>query len=275
MFNAVKRIVGSAPIWAWIVMVVCAVVLVVGLIVSSNRTAPTTDSAAAMTPTNSTPLEQPATLTFIEDAKAHAAEPRTIVLLGDSTGAARDGWAPKVGSAISQTLQRPMATKFWNTTTNDYGAMVGLGDGPNGPIGFWNASASGKDANYALENLGKMIPADVTPDLIMLNFGHTQDAETPLAEQLQPLIAQLRKQYPNADLVAIKQSPAQGKNTGERTAGFASAMDAEGIQVNDVYSAFPTDDAALAPLLKDTVNPSAAGQQIWTTTVLKAFEVQA
>ncbi|ATD69816.1 MULTISPECIES: SGNH/GDSL hydrolase family protein [Gordonia] len=275
MFNAVKRIAGSAPIWAWIVMVVCAVVLVVGLIVSSNRTAPTSDAAAAMTPTSSTPLEQPATLAFMEDAKAHAAEPRTIVLLGDSTGAARDGWAPKVGTAISQTLQRPMATKFWNTTTNDYGAMVGLGDGPNGPIGFWNGSASGKDANYAFENLDKMIPADASPDLIMLNFGHTQDPKTALAEQLQPLIAQLRKEYPNADLVAIKQSPAQGKNTGEVTAGFASAMDAEGIQVIDVYSAFPTDDASLAPLLKDTVNPSPAGQEIWTTTVLKAFEVQA
>ena len=87
--------------------------------------------------------------------------------------------------------------------------------------------------------------------------------------------AEKQLQQENADLVAIKQSPAQAKNTGERTAGFASAMDAEGIQVIDVYSAFPTDDAALAPLLKDTVNPSAAGQQIWTTTVLKAFEVQA
>ncbi|WP_244278230.1 hypothetical protein [Gordonia westfalica] len=34
------------------------------------------------------------------------------------------------------------------------------------------------------------------------------------------------------------------------TAGLASAMDAEGIQAIDVCSAFPTDDASSARLLK-------------------------
>lgn len=274
MLNAVKRIAGSAPIWAWIVMVVCAVILVVGLIISSNRTAPTTTSAADVSPTSMTPLDEPATLAFMKDARQNSAEPKTIVLLGDSTGAARDGWAPRVGTTISQTLQRPMATKFWNTTTNDYGAMVGLGDGPNGPIGFWNGSASGKDADYALENLGKLIPADVTPDLILLNFGHTQDPQAPLAEQMQPLITELRTKYPNADLAVIKQSPAAGGETDTQVEGYASAMDAEGVQVIDVYSAFPTDPAALRPLLRDTVNPSPAGQEIWASAVLKAFELQ-
>lgn len=274
MLNAVKRIAGSAPIWAWIVMVVCAVILVVGLIVSSNRTAPTTSSAADMSPTSMTPLEQPATLAFMAEARENPAEPKTIVLLGDSTGAARDGWAPRLGTTISQNLQRPIATKFWNTTTNDYGAMVGLGDGPNGPIGFWNGSASGKDAAYTLANLDKMIPADVTPDLILLNFGHTQDPEQPLADQIRPLIGELRKKYPNADLAAIKQSPAAGGDTETLVQGYASAMDAEGVQVIDVYSAFPSEPTALRPLLRDTVNPNAAGQDIWASTVLKAFELQ-
>lgn len=56
MFKMVKRIAGSAPIWAWIVMIVCTVVLVVGLIVSSNRTAPKSGSAAEMTRISSTSL---------------------------------------------------------------------------------------------------------------------------------------------------------------------------------------------------------------------------
>ncbi len=68
MFNLVKRIAGSAPIWAWITMVVCAALLVLGLIVSSNRSAPTPVSAAENTSVTSAPVLQSEPLAFIEGA---------------------------------------------------------------------------------------------------------------------------------------------------------------------------------------------------------------
>ncbi|WP_239582014.1 hypothetical protein [Gordonia rubripertincta] len=67
MFNIVKRIAGSAPIWAWITMVVCAALLVVGLIISSNRPAPTSVSAAEIATVNSaSSAQQSAPTGFIE-----------------------------------------------------------------------------------------------------------------------------------------------------------------------------------------------------------------
>lgn len=67
MFDVVKRIAGSAPIWAWITMVVCAALLVVGLIVSSNRSAPTSASAAKISAASSAPsAQQSAPLAFFE-----------------------------------------------------------------------------------------------------------------------------------------------------------------------------------------------------------------
>ncbi|WP_317451446.1 SGNH/GDSL hydrolase family protein [Gordonia jinghuaiqii] len=167
-----------------------------------------------------------------------------------------------------------MITRAWSITTNDYGAVSGIGDGPNAPIGFWNGSAPGKDATYAVENLDKLIPAEVTPDLILLNFGHTLDPKAPLAEQVRPLLNNLRKEYPSAEFVAIKQSPTQAGQTNALMPGYNSAMDSEGVQVIDVYSAFPSETAALRSLLRDAVNPNRAGQDLWSATVLKAFGLQ-
>ncbi|MGV9713235.1 SGNH/GDSL hydrolase family protein [Gordonia sp. NPDC003424] len=272
MSNVVNRIYRSAPLWAWIVMAVCVVVLVVGLIISSNRTAPTSSSSnAAMTSAPAAAPATPATVSFIDDAKANPSTPKTLVLLGDGSGSAKDGWAPALGTAISQNLDRPVATKFWNPTTGSYGAMVGLGDGKNGPVGYWNASAAGKDVAYTQQHLDTMIATDVTPDLILLNFGHTEDANKPLATQVQPLIDQLKQKYPNADIAVIKQNPTPGAASSDQMAGYAAAMDAEGVQVIDVYSAFPTDAAGLSAVAGTDGNPTAAGQKLWTRTILAAF----
>lgn len=275
MSNVLKRIAGSAPLWAWIVMGVCIIVLVVGLIVSGNRTAPMSSTPAGVASTSVEPPATPATVAFVEDAKSNASTPKTVVLLGDSTGADKGGWAPALGRSISQNLERPVATRYWNTSTNNYGPMVGLGNGTNGAVGFWNASAPGKDAAYTLQNLGTMIGPDVTPDLILLNFGQTQDASKPLAPQIQPLITELRSKYPNARIAVIKQGPRQGSDSSSQLSGYASAMDAEGIQVIDVYSAFPSDPSGLAAVMRDTVNPNPQGQQLWTKTVLAAFGLPA
>ncbi|MDL9948720.1 SGNH/GDSL hydrolase family protein [Gordonia sp. ABSL11-1] len=271
MSTVLKRIAGSAPLWAWIVMAVCIVVLIVGLIISGNRTAPTSPAQTGMAATSVEEPDTPATVKFVEEAKANASTPKTIVLLGDSTGADPNGWAPALGRSISQNLERPVATRFWNASTNAYGPIVGLGDGTNGAVGFWNASASGKNVDYTMSNLDRMIQSDVTPDLILLNFGQTQDTAKPLAPQVQPLVTELRSKYPNASIAVIKQGPRQGSDSSSQLSGYASAMDAEGIQVIDVYSAFPTDPAGLSAVMRDTVNPNAQGQKLWTKTVLAAF----
>lgn len=274
MGNWFKRVWASAPVWAWVVMIVCAIILVVGLVISGNRgTSGSTASPESPAPTSVAPAETPATVAFIESAKANPATPKTIVLLGDSTGASPTGWAPALGSAISTTLDRPVATRYWNVGTSQYGPIVGLGEGKNGPVGFWNGSAPGKDAAYAQQNLSSLIRPEVTPDLILLNFGHTEDSSKPLAPQIQPLIADLQKKYPNAKIAVIKQNPGQGSaaESSDQLSGYASAMDAEGVQVIDVYSAFPSDQSALAGVMSDDVNPNAAGQQLWTKTVLTAF----
>ncbi len=49
MLDMVKRFVRSAPIWAWFLMLLCVVAIVVGLIVAGNRTAPSVESAPPTT----------------------------------------------------------------------------------------------------------------------------------------------------------------------------------------------------------------------------------
>ena len=124
--------------------------------------------------------------------------------------------------------------------------MTGLGEGTNGPIGYWNGSTAGKGPSYAQENLAKLIRPEVTPDLILLNYASTPDQGTPLAAQVQPLIDQLTKKYPKAKIAVIKQS-VEGASS-DQSAGYAAAMDAEGIQVIDVHGAFPSDQATKAVL---------------------------
>lgn len=261
MGSLLKRIWASAPVWAWVVMIICVVVLVVGLVVSGNRTsgvsstassgtqtdAAQTDAAQSDTaPSSTAPTATPATVAFMDSAKSSPKTPKTLVLLGDATGADQQGWAPTLGSAISKALDRPVATKYWNTSTEAYGPMTGLGEGANGPIGYWNGSTAGKGPSYAQENLAKLIRPEVTPDLILLNYASTPDQGTPLAAQVQPLIDQLTKKYPKAKIAAIKQS-VDGASS-DQGAGYAAAMDAEGIQVIDVHGAFPSDQATKAVL---------------------------
>ena len=253
MRSLLKRIWASAPIWAWVVMIVCVVVLVVGLVVSGNRTSGVSSNAASTSavpssaaPSSSTATATPATVAFMDSAKSSPKTPKTVVLLGDATGADQQGWAPTLGSAISKELDRPVATKYWNTSTEAYGAMMGLGEGTNGPIGFWNGSTAGKGPSYAQENLAKLIRPEVTPDLILLNYASTPNQSAPLAAQVQPLIDQLTKKYPKAKIAVIKQS-VDGASS-DQSSGYAAAMDAEGIQVIDVHGTFPSDQATKAVL---------------------------
>ncbi len=273
MGNLLKRVWASAPVWAWIVMIVGVIVLVTGLVISGNRTSGASDPSSApvaATTTSAAPAQIPATVKFIDEAKANPSTPKTIVLLGDSTGAATDGWAPALGTAISKSLDRPVATKYWNADTNAYGPIVGLGEGKNGAIGFWNGSAADADAAYTQKNLSQLIRPEVTPDLILLNFGHTEDQSQPLAPQIRPLITALKKKYPNADIAVIKQNPSKSGSSNQLS-GYAADMDSQGIQVIDVYSSFPTGGTQLAGVMSDDINPNAAGQQLWTKTVLSAF----
>lgn len=277
MKNLVKRIYDSAPLWAWIVMIVCVIVLVVGLVISSNRTAPASSTAAstASVPSATEPAGTPATVEFIDSAKADQKQPKTLLLLGDSTGASPNGWAPQLGQAISTSLDRPVATAYWNTQTAKYGAPVGLGSGPNGAVGYWNGSAAGKNVQYAVDNLTALTTspngAAITPDLILVNFGLTEDANAPLATKVQPLIAALQKKFPDAGIAVVKQNPPRDSDNSNQVSGYASAMDAQGIQVIDVYSAFPADPAARASLMSDGITPNAAGQKLWAKSVLAAF----
>ncbi|MGC4934387.1 SGNH/GDSL hydrolase family protein [Gordonia sp. DT30] len=282
MKHTLKRIYHSAPLWAWIVMIVCVIVLVVGLAISSNRTAPAATPAAAPTtaaPNSPDSAGTPATVAFMNAAKAAPKQPKTILLLGDSTGSSPNGWAPALGTAISQSLDRPVATAYWNAASAEYGAPVGLGKGPNGAVGYWNGSAAGKDAHYAADNLSALTTtpsgAAIKPDLILVNFGLSEDATQPLAPQIQPLLAALQKKFPGAPIAVVKQNPPRDSDNADQVSGYASAMDAEGIQVIDVYSAFPADATQRAALMSDTVAPNAAGQKLWAKTVLAAFGLPA
>ncbi|MEP9413414.1 SGNH/GDSL hydrolase family protein [Gordonia sp. VNQ95] len=242
---------------------------------TETSTTETSTTETSASPTSGTPAPAPATESatraFTASLRADPTVSKTLVLLGDATGSDPNGWAPQLGTAIATTFDKGVATKFWDESTSSYGPMIGLGNGPNGKVGFWNGSAAGLTAAYAVDHLDGLIAPDVTPNLIMLDFGHTENTSAPLAPQLQPLIDALRAKYPNAKLVAFKQNPQSDGSTAGQLEGFAAAMDAQGIEVIDVYSAFPTDEAQLNALLSDGVYPNAEGQKIWATTVLNAF----
>lgn len=276
MKSLVKRIYSSAPLWAWVVMVICVISLIVGLVISSNRTPPTSPAApVAPTPSAIGPTTPPATVAFMNSARTDRVQPKMILLLGDSTGASPKGWSAALGRAISGALDRTVATAYWNPASAKYGVPVDLGQGRNGPIRYWNGSAEGKSANYAVDNLRGLTTTQtgeaINPDLILLNFGMSEDRTQPLASRIQPLITALRKKYPASQIAAIKQNPSRNSDNSGQVSGYAAAMEAEGIQVIDVYSAFPTVATQRASLMSDDINPNDEGQELWTRTVLASF----
>ena len=47
MWNAVKSVAKSAPVWAWILMAICLAAIVVGVVIADNRTTHTTAALEA------------------------------------------------------------------------------------------------------------------------------------------------------------------------------------------------------------------------------------
>lgn len=275
----VGRIYRSAPLWAWIVIVVCVIILVVGLVISADRTTPPPSAAVSTTPAPTTARAggPTATSSFVTDARATTRQPKTILLLGDSTGSSPTGWVAAVGRTISSSLDRPVSASYWNPATAEYGPAVPLGTGSSAAVGFWNGSAPGEDARYAVENLSALTTTPegdpITPDLVLVNFGLTEDPSRSLAGQIQPLLAAIGKKFPDAGIAAITQNPPRGADNTTQVREYASAMNAAGIQVIDVHSAFPSTPARRTALMSDDITPNAAGHKLWTTTVLAAFEL--
>lgn len=203
-----------------------------------------------------------------------AGGPFTLAVIGDSTGFSSTGWVRPTVEAITAQTGKAAIVRDWDVDTGAYAAPITVGDGEP-TLTVWNGSASGRNADYAAQNIATLLPEKA--DLVIVNHGHNSPAVYNATEHLKRLLNAIRTGTNGKDaaLVVTAQNP--------RTDGEAAKIDAEvvtatkttaatykGATVLDVYGGFQDGGQPLPSLLAaDGLHPSPAGYKVWSAAALK------
>ena len=190
-------------------------------------------------------------------------EPITISVLGDSTSNTRQEWVHLWAQALAG--DRPVSISHWNESTEEgfVEPDVLSTSGDRSPVTIWSGSQGGASAAYPVQRLDVMVPEP--PDLVLLNFGHNQTAETVQA-QFQELLGAVRGSSEEVPVVVVLQQPQAGDANAEVRQLIREWAEAEGLAVVDVAAAFLAQDD-FEDLLEDPVHPNQEGSQLWAGTV--------
>ena len=267
----------------WVFIPVALVAIVAGYFVSTSRSSADSGYVSTYVPGQTsapapiTPHHQiPQVMQRLNDP-SHAFN---LVVLGDSTGAAREGWVVQVARALGAKTGRAVDFHQWSVEQEPdvYLAPWSIARGGGQPVTVWNGSASGKNAEYTRAHWDELVPIPHDQvDLVLINHGHNEPAGALPGDALS-LGDMAVAQFPNAAVAAILQNPqrpgsqnadAQDRNVTDMqelltTNGF------ETIDVHTPYRAMPGWETAFDA---GDLHPNQAGYDLWTGVVRQALGI--
>lgn len=279
--KADRRGLPGAPRWAWVVMVVGAIALVVLAPLAMKRGEVANGDAGAAF---SLPSEAAAEPTVYPGQAASAvlallgerARTFTVGVLGDSTGNERTEWVSLWAQQVAAQTDRPLIVHNWDATANAYSDVTEAASGASAPIVVWNGSAPGEAGSYSLDNAETILPEQ--PDLVFYNHGQNEGSGSAALSDLRRAAAFLTDtwQAPPA-LVVVLQAPRTNdpgplEDAVTATRGWAGQQQITAI---DVHAAFEAAGDLPSLLKEDGVHPNDRGSQLWADTVTAALPIPA
>lgn len=195
-------------------------------------------------------------------------EPITITVIGDSTGYPPQAWVETSLKDIANSTGRAVTLHVWDNNAAAYSPPRKVGTGEP-TLTVWNGSASGKDAQYSLNNLDALMPE--TPDLLIINHGHNVG----LTSSIEGLLVEASRKAPGAAVAVMKQNKETLTTAAVQSLRMAEvqqiAAKYPGVRLIDAFALFPDTGGTL--MMDDGVHPNAAGYRVWADEFLKALGV--
>ena len=267
----------------WSFLTVALVAIVVGFFVSTSRSSADSDYVSTYTPGQTsapapiTPHHQiPQVMQRLNDP-SHAFN---LVVLGDSTGAAREGWVVQVARALGAKTGRAVNFHQWSVEQEPdvYLAPWSIARGGDQPVTVWNGSASGKNAEYTNAHWDELVPIPRDQvDLVLINHGHNEPAGA-LASDALNLADMAVTQFPNAAVAGILQNPERPGSPNadvqdRNVADLQEQMTASGYETIDVHTPYRTMPGWEAAYDAGDLHPNQAGYDLWTGVVRQALGI--
>ena len=195
--------------------------------------------------------------------------PLNVLVLGDSTSDGREEWPAQWGRVLVE--DRTVSTWLWDTDLEQFAAEPETLAGSGEPFAIWNLSHPGASPESGADHLDEL---DLTPDLVLLNYGHGGTADE-VSSQLDTLLAAITDRWADVPTVLIIQNPVIGPTSQRYEATSVRLRDvwapANAIPVIDVQSVFRLPDSLAAQLRKNGVDPNESGTVLWTRVVTRAL----
>jgi len=208
----------------------------------------------------------------------------SVVVVGDSTGAAFATWVGKVLEGLAARF--PAITfkyRAWDTEKEVYGEALEKQKGTGTKTcTFYNASVASTPLAYHTSRLLDAMVASKQPDLIFLSHGHNQGgagapAEPYWRDSLSVGAAAITRACPMSELVLIAQNPRVDANKEvHATRQFVTEAVAQlrGYGFVNVHRLFLDADPAVKSLLSDEIHPNAAGHTLWANEILRLLNLE-
>ncbi|WP_143536203.1 MULTISPECIES: SGNH/GDSL hydrolase family protein [unclassified Rhodococcus (in: high G+C Gram-positive bacteria)] len=264
---------------------VTVVAVTAGLLYDNVRTSGVDVSSSAVAYTPAPPVDKTIPVVPIADVMPRLDDPArafNVVVLGDSTGAARRGWVIQLAEAMGERTGRETKVHQWSVEQEPdvYLDPYGIKQGPGSPITIWNGSASGENPSYTMTMWKELAPIpDETVDLVIINHGHNV-GEGSLATAGALMAKRAAKQFPNAAVATILQNPERpGSVHAEAQDGNVEQLRERigliGLPVIDVhtpYTQMPGWESAF-DTPTGNLHPDQAGYDLWTNVVRQTLGI--
>lgn len=222
---------------------------------ASAATASTSSASSASS--SSSPTSDGGGQSLEEARTALAGDDSQVLVLGDSTGDGTDEWV----SLWAGSQELPVA--LWDTESEAWY------NGATEQTRVWSGAMVEATADYPVEH-EEIWPTE-EPDLVLLSYGHFHESGEGATEALEELRAEVTERAPEAAVVVVLQNPQADDANADTRAAIATWAEEAGLPTVDVAAAF--EEAGTPEDLRvDSINPSAAGSQLWAETVGEALE---
>ncbi len=260
--------------WYWVALIGLLVVLLVafGAVAVTQELRADTAARRLASAYTAPPLPSATPVATFDQAVARitdSSRPWTLAVVGDSTGYGPDRWVDQLAPMIAKERQRQVVVHDWNDETARYDPARTIGRGGT-PITIWNAATPGKTPDYARDRLSTLVPAGVSPDVIIVNHGHNTGPD--IAHDMTGLMEALTLRYPDAPIAYTVQNPYLGddaatqRDRADQERAFAQQG---GWRVIDVDKAFRS-RRDLASLYFDDRHENRRGGILWARTARAA-----